>query len=243
MLSDRLAEAAEYACGGKFRIWGGDGERQDAPKDDNEGDPQGTPQDDNRGGAGDPDDVDDDDGDNDGGAGSPDKDNKQRSIEEELDELKRQNLSLKKSNDQLKAGKKKADTDKDVAKERDEALAREAKLEKVLNTRFLSWSIAMDSKYDWIDTEDVLAAIDREAIDIDLDKGEVKGLDLELKRIAKKKPHWLKKAEEEQRQEQGPTGQRGQGRGPAPKADEAETKRIGEKFRIPGYGSQNLRAL
>lgn len=243
MLPDRLAEAAETACGGKLLIWGGDGERQEAPKDDNEGDGQEAPANDNRGGTSNPDNGDDGDSDSGSDTGDTDQDNNQRSIEEELDELKRQNLSLKKSNDQLKAGKKKADTDKDVAKERDEAIARADKLQNVLDTRFLSWSISMEKKYDWIDTEDVLAAIDREAIDIDLDKGEVKGLDLELKRIAKKKPHWLKKAEEEQRQEQGPTGQRGQGRGPAPKADEAETKRIGEKFRIPGYGSQNLRAL
>jgi hypothetical protein len=243
MLPDRLAEAAKAACGGKLLIWGGDGERQDPPENQNQNqdnDQDQDSQDDN------PDDSDsgddrapsgsDNDGDN-------SKDDKAASVQEQLDQLKRDNISLKKSNDQLKAAKTKVDKDKDVAKERDEAVARADKLQNVLNTRFLSWSIAMDSKYDWIDTEDVLAAIDREAIDIDLDKGEVKGLDLELKRIAKKKPHWLKKAEEEQRQEQGPTGQRGQGRGPAPKADEAETKRIGEKFRIPGYGSQNLRAL
>lgn len=242
MLSDRLAEAAEAACGGKLFIWGGDGERQDPPENQDNDQDQDS-QDDN------PDDSDSDDdrtpsgSDNDG---DDSKDDKVASAQEQLDQLKRDNIALKKANSQLKTKQQKAEADKDAAKERDEIATERDQLKTLLNGKFLEWSVQTFSdgktKYDWVDLEDVTKAIDPEAIDIDMKTGKITGLDMELKRIAKRKPHWLKKDEQEQ-EDAGPTGQRGQGRGTGVKADAVETKRIGEKFKIPGFGSQNLRAM
>jgi hypothetical protein len=241
MEPDLLAKAAAIACGTKFRIWGGEGERQDNPADNDAEDDQNPKDDDKSGnrGSGNADDIDDDNVDDDSDAGKAGE----KSLQDQLDELKRDNLTLKKSNDQLKAGKKKADADKDAAAERDEAVAERDTLKTLLDTKFLAWSIQTftdgKTKYDWIDIEDVAGAVNKDAIDIDLKTGEVKGLDLELKRIAKKKPHWLKKDDDDD--EQSPSG--GHPVGGKTKTSELDNAKIGEKYKIPGYGSQNLRVM
>lgn len=244
---DLLSKAAATACGIKFRVWGGDGERQDNAGDDNANDDQDqNDQDKDTGKSGDRGSGNADDGD-DGDAGDDGDDGKdaETSLQEQLDQIKRDNITLKKSNEQLKASKKKADADKDAAKERDDAVAERDTLKNLLDTKFLSWSIQTfvdgKTKYDWIDIEDVAGAINKDAIDIDLKTGEVKGLDLELKRIAKKKPHWLKKDDDDDDEQRGPSGIHPVGG--KSKTGELDNAKIAEKYKIPGYGSQNLRVM
>lgn len=221
----------------KIRVWGGDGERQDAPDDgaDNQNkDQQDSGQSDNSSSEPNPDTQTD----------SSDSDNKPTgpSIEEQLDAERKKSIAQAKELEKYKTAQKKAAADKDAAKERDDAIESRDKLQAVLDTKFLAWSIATDTKYDWENADDVRVFIKPDEININLDSGEVEGLDIALKRIAKEKPYLLKR----KRDEGGgrpPSGQAGQGRGTGIASDEAEKKRLGEKFKIPGYGSQNLRVL
>lgn len=235
---DLLAKAAETACGGLFRIWGGDGERENQPGDGDSDEPDEDTQDKDK--SGDTDDAGDADVDEPGDEGDYNPD--EASLEERLDAERRKNIALKGRITKLQQAKQKADGDKDVAKERDELRTERDKLRTVLDTSFLEWKISSNTKYNFIDAEDVVKALDREAVSIDLETGEVEGLDLELKRIAKRKPHWLKKDEVDDDQEQrGPSG--GHPGGGKVTSDEAETRRIGEKFKIPGFGSQAIRPV
>lgn len=234
MLPDRLAEAAAVACGQKFPIFGGDGERQEVPKDD-DGDEQkdngqqstDTDQDDSQ----DSDEADSQD------SGDDDSDSGNADLEAELDRLKRERIALKGQVTKLQTAQNKAKGDRDAAIERDELKSENAKLKGVIDTKLLEWAIDTNSKFKWVDSEDVVKAIDRDAINIDLDNGDIDGLDLELKRIAKKKPHWLQK-DEEQEEQQAPPRSGSHPFGGNIKQDEAEARRLGEKFKIPGFGSQ-----
>lgn len=234
MFANRLAEAATVACGGSFYIWGGDGERQDVQGDkdgDQEGDNGQESSDSDPGDSQDTDQTDSQDsGDDDSDSGADDD-------EEERDRLKRKNIALKAENTRLKNAQAKAKGDRDAAAERDELKLENDKLKSVVNSKFLEWAVQTNDKYSWIDVEDVVKAIDREAINIDVENGDIDGLDLELKRIAKKKPHWISKGEEQEQQESPPRSG-AHPFGGTVKQDEAERRRLGEKFKIPGFGSQ-----
>lgn len=222
-----------------FTVFGGDGERQEVPKDDdgdeqkdNSQQPPDTGSDDGQNSG-----QDDNQDDGDSGDESSNDDS-----EAELDRLKRANIALKGKVTKLETAQSKAKGDRDAAIERDELKSENEKLKSVVNTKFLEWAIQTNAKYDWVDTEDVVKALDREAINVDLETGEIDGLDLELKRIAKKKPHWLKK-DEDQDQQQAPPRSGGHPFGGTVKQDEAEKKRLGEKFKIPGFGSQAVKFM
>jgi hypothetical protein len=177
-------------------------------------------------------------------AGGGDED-KAKALQDKYDALRRDNLAKQKELDKLKAASKKANADKDAAKERDEAVERADKLQSVLDNQFLKWSIATNSQYQWNDPADVQVFIKSDEINIDLETGEVEGLDLALKRIAKEKPYLLKKNNRDDDDEgrRGPSGQGGQGRGTGVKADDAEVRRLGQKFKIPGFGAQAVRPV
>jgi hypothetical protein len=238
MLANRLAEAAAVTCGQKFVISGGDGERQEAPKDDDgnqeQEDQQKRPEDSDKDNLKDSGDTDSQD------SGDDDSDSGDDDSQAELDRLKRENITLKRDKTRLEGQKKKAEGDREAAAERDELRTENAKLKDVLDTKFLEWAITTNDKYKWVDAEDVVKALDREAVNIDLESGDIDGLDLELKRIAKKKPHWLQQEEKEQEQPNPRSGFHPIGGNI--KQDEAETKRLGEKFKIPGFGSQAVRS-
>lgn len=227
MDTDKLALAAAAACG-KIRIWGGDGEREDNP-DQNDQDVEQQDQDQS---------DDSDESDDQDSQEQPDEDDDDDADSDELTSAKKENIKLKKRIANLEKSKEDSDNDRNAAKERDKLKIKNDKLQNLLNTKFLEWNISQD-KRPWIDIEDVRKAIDLEAISIDIEAGTVEGLDLELKRIAKKKPHWIKQAKEDG-DSQGPSGGHPNG---STKQKELDERKIAEKYKIPGYGTHLTRAL
>ena len=211
-----------------------DDQRQDPPNQDdqddqNQGPPQGQQNDQQQqnpsGDAGQTDSSD---------AAGSDGDSGGLSIEEQLEAQKRKNIQLSRQLTQAKNEKTKADADKDAAKERDNAVAENTKLKGLLDSKFLLWSIGTDKKHDWQDPEDVVKFIKADEINIDVDAETVEGLDLALKRIAKDKPYLLVPKQDDQ-QQRPPSGTHPVGSRPGGTAD--ETKRLGEKYKIPGFGT------
>lgn len=227
-----------------LRIWGGEGERDtgdqpppaDAPPDGDTPDQQDAPD----GDAGD------DNSKPDGVTDPSEKADPKLSLEEQLDAERRKNLKLQRDLNKTKADKDKVDADKDAAKERDQYKNKYTKAEKLLSKNLLVWSIASNDKYQWENPEDVIAFIKADEINIDLDSDEpcVEGIELALKRIAKDKPYLLKKKKQEKEDDEidgQPSGSKAGG-GKVESA-EAEAKRLGEKFKIPGYGMQAVRPV
>jgi hypothetical protein len=212
-----------------------EGERQDPPKDDDQNDqPQGTQdsgQSQDSGGdtgqAGDQ-----GDGDSGSGDGSP-------TLEEQLDAEKKKNIRLNKELSKAQQDKKKADQDRDAAKERDDLKTENDKLHELMDSKFLVWAIATDSKHTWQDAEDVVKFIKSDEINIDIEKGTVDGLDLALKRIAKDKPYLLVPKDDGTGGQ--PSGSHPVGSKTGSTAD--EIRKIGEKYKIPGFGSQAVRPV
>lgn len=89
-----------------------------------------------------------------------------------------------------------------ITEERDALLA-------LLNGQYVKNAISANSKYDWVDIEDVFNALDADDIDIDIESGDIDGLDDQLAEIAKRKPHWLK--QRKRRREEGDSGSTGSG--------------------------------
>src|SRR5258708_545991 len=117
MLPDRLAKAAALACGQKFVVWGGEGERQEVQKDndgDDQQDKQKQPPDADKDDSQDPGDADSED------SGDDDSDSDDDDSEAELDRLKRANIALKGKVTKLETAQSKAKGDRDAAIERDE---------------------------------------------------------------------------------------------------------------------------
>jgi hypothetical protein len=158
------------------------------------------------------------------------------SLEEQLDAEKTKNLQLSKDLTKAKADQAKAEGDKDVAKERDEFKAENDKLKKLLESKFLVWCIATDKKYSWQNAEDVVRFISTDELNIDVEKEKIEGLDLALKRIAKDKPYLLVPAEGDQHQTPPASGSHPSGSKSGDRV--TEQKRLGEKYKIPGFGTQ-----
>lgn len=232
----------KQAYEGKLLIWGADGEDDDEDSDEDESD------DDSDDGDGDDDDEDEDEDkkpvakkkvaikskDDD------DDDDDEDDAEKELARLKRENIKLKKD---AQAKKDKEDADGDLQKRHNKVVKHNVKLEKFVNAHLIGAAIveASSGKYDWHDTGDVAGAIDRDAININLDTGEIEGLDVELKRIAKKKPHWLKDSESDDdsgrgnRQQRRPPPPGGTGNHPfggAPRKQVTDSDKLKAKYKI-----------
>jgi hypothetical protein len=164
------------------------------------------------------------------------------SLEDQLEAEKRKNVQLSRQLTQAKNEKTKADSDRDAAKERDDFKTENTKLKGMLESRFLIWAIATDKKHQWQDAEDVVKFIKDDEINIDVDTEAIEGLDLALKRIAKDKPYLLVPANDGQP----PAG--GQPSGNHPSGSKSgdrvtETKRLGEKYRIPGFTTQGQKFM
>jgi hypothetical protein len=216
-----------------------DDQRQDPPKVDDQNDPNqqtsqapqgGQQQQNSSGDAGDSGDQ--NDGSSDSGDSSP-------SLEEQLDAEKKKNIALNKQLSKATEDKKKADQDRDAAKERDEYKAKNDKLQELLDSKFLVWCITTDTKYKWQNVEDVIKFINADEINIDVEKGTVDGLDLALKRIAKDKSYLLVPKED---------GTGGQPSGSHPQGGKAtstidEQKRLGAKYRIPGFSTHGQKFM
>lgn len=226
-----------------IRIWGGEGERdtgqQDPPDDADQND-------DDVDADTDQDDLEDDDS-QDGSDSDKDKDKKPKgkSLEDQLDDERRARQKLERQIARDKAAKEQLEADKDAVKDRDKYKAKLEARDKFLTENLLIMEINKQSKFKFIDVEDVIRAFKHDEVHIDLDADEpsVEGLDLALKRIARDKPHFLKKTKEEQDgdEQQPPSGSKA-GNGKAESA-EAEAERLGKKFKIPGYSMQAVRPV
>jgi hypothetical protein len=216
----------------KLHIWGGEGERDSNEEDQND-DQDDTDQNDN------PDDNEDADE-------SGDKDDakdKGKSLEEQLDDEKRARAKLERQIARDKKAAEDAEADKDVVKDRDRYKAKVEARDKFLTENLLQIEVLKQTKYSFVDVEDVVTALQRDEdvhVDLDADTPNVEGLDIALKRLAKKKPHWLKKDDDDE-DEKPPSGSRA-GSGKLD-SEESEDRRLGEKFKIPGYGTQGFRPV
>lgn len=231
-----------------FRFWGGDGEdddddddADDVDKDEDDDDDDEDDEDDDeeedvdkkpkakrKPAAKDDDDDDDEDDDDDDG-----------DTAKELARLKRENIRLKKAQD-------KKDEDAKTEKDKDKRIRslekRAGRAERLVRTSYIETAIAKQKKYEFIDVEDVRKALDMDAIDIDMDSGDIDGLDLELKRIAKKKPHWLKSDDDDEEPAPGrrrpPPQQRrqsgGHPYGTRNRREGLDKDAIARKYKIPG---------
>lgn len=228
-------------------ITGGDGERDsDDDTDDNDvDDDTDETDDDDSDNDGDDNDDDDEDEDEDDKSKSKSKGKKKEPTAEELlDEERRKNVQLQKQINKNKTIADKQKADKDVTKDRDRLKGENDKLREMMDDNLLEWAIGRNKKYEWENVDDVQAFIKTDSISIDLDNKKVDGLDLELKRIAKEKPYLLKKKEKEDDKDDKdlpPSGSHP--RNGKTSSDDKEQQRLGQKYKIPGYGTQTLRAL
>jgi hypothetical protein len=156
------------------------------------------------------------------------------SVEDQLDAEKKKNIQLNRQLTQAKNEKTKADQDKDAVKERDTYKAENDKLKALMDGKFLLWSIETDKKYAWQNAEDVRAFIKDDEINIDVETGQVEGLDMALKRIAKEKPYLLVPKQDSNPGQ--PSGSHPAGSKAGSVAD--DSKRLGAKYKIPGFGTQ-----
>lgn len=93
-----------------------------------------------------------------------------------------------------------------TAAERDDYKTKYEKILKFVETSYIDHGILSmssaknkdgNSKYDWYDVEAVRAFIDMDAIKLDLDTGEIDGLDKQLAKIAKERPYLLVQPKED----------------------------------------------
>lgn len=224
---------------GLLRIWGAedpDDENEDDPdEDENEDDPDE-----------DEDDPDDDESDEDK-AKAKKKKSKEPTLEEQLDEEKRLRLKAERKLKLKEKAAEDAEGDKDAAKELTKVQAKLEARDKFLADNLLAIEISKQDKYKFVDVEDVVNLIQKKysddvIIDLESDVPEIEGLDLALKKIAKDKPHFLQKDSDDDDDDDGGTKRSSGSRMRKGKKEsaEAEEKRLGEKFKIPGYGTHGL---
>jgi len=241
---------------GLLRIWGGEGERNSGQQDDEVDD---DVDDDNEV---DDDEVDDDEQDDDEDDEDEDKSKSkkskkkdgEKSLEEQLDDERRARLKAEKALNRQKKANENAEADADAAKDRDKYKAKLEARDKFLADNLLLMEISKQSKYKFIDPEDVVTFLQSKKysedyeIDLEADTPTVDGLDLALKRLAKEKPHLLKKSKDDDDDDEDdePRGRRPSGGkiGNGKKgSQEAEDRRLAEKFKLPGFGAQAARPM
>jgi hypothetical protein len=238
-----------------FHFWGGDGDRDDDDVDDDDDSSDSDDEDDSD--ESDDDDSDNDDDDDDDGSnagrsttkkpGSKDTQDDD-DAEADADKLKAENIKLKRALDAEK-DKNKVSTKGKTKLERDynAMKTRASKLENFMQTTYIDAAIVKDVRYAWNNIEDVRLNIKDSAIRLDMETGEIEGLDLELKRIAKAKPYLLKKkatredSDDDQGDGNGRQGNPGNRRqsgahpfGGRTKTDGKDRARIASKYKIPG---------
>jgi hypothetical protein len=228
--------ASLRAIPGILHIWGGEGERDNPPGDQDQDPPEGDDVDN------DEDAGDDSDNDNDSDEDSDSKKKKGKSLEEQLDDERRARAKLERQIAREKKAAEDAEADKDVAKDRDKYKAKVEARDKFLTENLLQIEVLKQTKYNFVDVEDVVVALQRDEdvhVDLDADIPSVEGLDIALKRLAKKKPHWLKGNEQEPNGQ--PSGDKSGGGSNG--SAEAEAAALGKKYKIPGFGMQAVRPV
>lgn len=72
-----------------------------------------------------------------------------------------------------------------------------ARLQKLMSKSTLRTAISSNDTYKWYNIDDAIRELNMEDLDIDIEHGEVDGLEAQLKKIAKNKPYLLKKSEQQ----------------------------------------------
>ena len=220
----------------KLRIWGGDGEE-------------------NPGGAGGAD------GSGAGGVeGDGGEDDVQRRINDAEAKVKEADTARKDADKKLKDLEKQLkdkelegkDESERTAAERDELKEKYEKLLKIVETSYIDQAITNISgakdkqgnpKYDWHNAAALRPFLDMDKLDLDIDSGEVKGLESQLGDIAKKHAYLLvSKADRDGNAGNGgnyePLDNRGTGNHPyggQPRQRETDRNKLGSKYRLPGF--------
>lgn len=128
-------------------------------------------------------------------------------IKVSLKQLKKENRKLKRDLEEameiLEESEEKsqhADEDEERTAELVSLREENEALTSLLNGQYVKNAIST-FKYDWVDTDDVFNALDADDLDIDIETGNIDGLEDQLADIASRKPHWLKKKERKPREE------------------------------------------
>lgn len=217
-----------------LRIWGGDGE----------GDGEGTTKSDDPNGSGS--------GDGDSDAKLADFEAKLKAAEERAEKAEKSAKELdKKSKDAEKqlADKAKEGMEENErnAAERDEFKEKYEKLLEFVETSYVDTAIMQlsakstkDGKptYQWHDPMAVRAFIDRDAIQMDMDTGNIEGLEAQLKDLAKSKPWLLVPQQQEGGGPPPPPGGPATGshpRGSSTFSRETDANKLRQKYKMPGY--------
>lgn len=229
---DMLCSSVKPSYANKFRVWGGEGERDGAEAGEPSVNvnvnpsPEVTSKDNGKS------DTTDDGGD--------DRDNTIRDLQAKLDSEKKQRIKLQRERDKTVEDTQAAAQDVEV--ERDTYKEKYEKLLKYVETDAIDTAILKNKKYEWHDVEAVRAFIDKDNIRLDLDSTTIDGIDLELKRLAKEKPYLLVSKDERDgtpKEEFTPKDQRGTGTHPfggSASQRETDKQKLGAKYKIPGFG-------
>lgn len=221
----------------KFRVWGGDGDGDDSSGggDSGGGEQSGSGDGSANSGAGDGDSG------TAGGEQTPD-------LQAQLDEERAARIQLQRERDEAAeraadAANASADEADRVASERDSYKQKYEKLKELMSTSYLDNAIRGQTKFDFHDTEAVRAFLDQSKIRLDLDTGQIDGLDEQLRKIAKDKPYLVKQPENAGGGDgftppPGPnTGTGSHPYGGSARQSVTDKQKLGQKYKIPGYGS------
>jgi hypothetical protein len=226
-----------------IRLWGGDGDddkqqQPDQPEVKVEVKTGGEPDNDS-GDAGKPD----------GDDGKSDSDE----FEKKFDQERKARLKLQRELDKRdqEAAKVNTDTEAELNDYKQKYEQLKAYVEKDgIDTAIMKESNKKDKdghpKYEWHDVEAVRAFINKDNIRLDLEAGTVDGLDLELKRIAKERSYLLVPSKQPDNNDGNPADKSPANGGPASgghpfgagggRQRETDSKKIGAKYKIPGFG-------
>lgn len=170
-------------------------------------------------------------------------------VQAQLDEERAARIQLQREHDEAaermaEAAREYADESDRVVQERDSYKQKYEKLKELMSTSYLDNAILRQTKFDFHDTEAVRAFLDQSKIRLDLDTGKIDGLEEQLRKIAKERPYLVKQPEDQSAATTftpppGPlTGSHPIGGTVNQK--ETDKRKLGSKYRIPGYGSMTV---
>ena len=175
-------------------------------------------------------------------------------VQSQLDEERAARIQLQRERDEAAermqdAAREYADESDRVVQERDSFKQKYEKLKDLMSTSYIDNAILRQSKFDFHDTEAVRAFLDQSKIRLDLDTGKIDGLDEQLRKIAKERPYLVRMPEDQSAATSftpppGPsTGTGNHPYGGTVSQKETDKRKLGSKYRIPGYGSMTVRSV
>lgn len=175
-------------------------------------------------------------------------------VQAQLDEERAARIQLQRERDEaaermVEAAREYADESDRVVQERDSYKQKYEKLKDLMSTSYIDNAIMRQTKFDFHDTEAVRAFLDQSKIRLDLDTGKIDGLEEQLRKIAKERPYLVKQLEEQSGTSNfvpppGPaTGTGSHPFGGTVSQKETDKRKLGSKYRIPGYGSMTVRSV